>query len=87
VAKKVHVNAGGLVLIRHRSCKDHDVLITNNTTEGRSIFDEANAFKSVLYPNANMYIESEVDAIREARKELRSKNESKARSQFDGLVN
>ncbi|NMV12229.1 hypothetical protein HKB26_03155 [Vibrio parahaemolyticus] len=63
------------------------MLITNNTTEGRSIFDEANAFKSVLYPNANMYIESEVDAIREARKELRSKNESKARSQFDGLVN
>ncbi|MCS0305753.1 hypothetical protein [Vibrio diabolicus] len=87
VAKKVHVNAGGLVLIRHRSCKDHDVLVTNNTTEGRSIYDEANAFKSVLYPNANMYIESEVDAIREARKELRSKNESKARSQFDGLVN
>ncbi|NAW53830.1 hypothetical protein CAG67_07810 [Vibrio sp. V41_P2S12T139] len=87
VAKKVHVNAGGLVLIRHRSCKDHDVLITNNTTEGRSIYDEANAFKSVLYPNANMYIESEVDAIREARKELRNKNENKARSQFDGYVN
>ncbi|MCS0376535.1 hypothetical protein AB1J03_19720 [Vibrio diabolicus] len=87
VAKKVHVNAGGLVLIRHRSCKDHDVLVTNNTTEGRSIFDEANAFKSVLYPNANMYIESEVDAIREARKELRNKNENKARSQFDGYVN
>ncbi|WP_272165577.1 hypothetical protein [Vibrio diabolicus] len=87
VAKKVHVNAGGLVLIRHRSCKDHDVLVTNNTTEGRSIYDEANAFKSVLYPNANMYIESEVDAIREARKELRNKNENKARSQFDGYVN
>ncbi|HHX8579805.1 TPA: hypothetical protein ACVO3K_002950 [Vibrio diabolicus] len=87
VAKKVHVNAGGLVLIRHRSCKDHDVLVTNNTTAGRSIYDEANAFKSVLYPNANMYIESEVDAIREARKELRNKNENKARSQFDGYVN
>ncbi|ELB2239492.1 hypothetical protein QNZ73_004015 [Vibrio parahaemolyticus] len=87
VAKKVHVNAGGLVVIRHRSCKDHDVLITNNTTEGRSIFDEANGFKSVLYPTSTMYIESELNAIRETRKELRSKNENKARSQFDGYVN
>ncbi|HHC6465501.1 TPA: hypothetical protein ACQYC6_004096 [Vibrio parahaemolyticus] len=87
VAKKVHVNAGGLVVIRHRSCKDHNVLITNNTTEGRSIFDEANSFKSVLYPTATMYIESELNAIRESRKELRSRNENKARSQFDGYVN
>nr|WP_182028069.1 hypothetical protein [Vibrio parahaemolyticus] len=87
VAKKVHVNAGGLVVIRHRSCKDHNVLITNNTTEGRSIFDEANSFKSVLYPTATMYIESELNAIRESRKELRSINENKARSQFDGYVN
>tara|TARA_Y100000588_G_scaffold127589_1_gene139819 strand:- start:5958 stop:6842 length:885 start_codon:yes stop_codon:yes gene_type:complete len=88
-ADKIHVNAGGLIIIRHRSCDDSDINIVDNTTAtGRySIYDEANPIETVLAESVSFYDESELELIRQARAENRGKNVTKARSQFDGLIN
>lgn len=88
-ADKIHVNAGGLIIIRHRSCADSDINIVDNTTStGRySIYDEANPIETVLAETVRFYDESELALIRQARAESRGKNTTKARSQFDGLIN
>ncbi|QFT40060.1 MULTISPECIES: hypothetical protein [unclassified Vibrio] len=87
-AAKTHVNSGGLIIIRHRSCLDSDINIIDNTgADSRSIYDEVVPLQTILDIKAQIYDDAELELVREARKKLKSDNINKPRSQFDGLVN
>lgn len=86
-AQKHHVTAGGLVLIRDRRALDTDIKIVDTTSGGnRSIYDEVMPIETILDISGSIYDADELDLAKEARKQRRTDNINKPRSQFDGNI-
>lgn len=86
--QKLHVSAGGVLVIRHELSDEKNFKIQDKFNTGRaSIFDTASPIPNELDLNGVLYDEEEIERIREHTKKEKSQADHKIRPENDEYVN